>query len=279
MAGLSTGAQATLPLGAALVAKAWSDQCAIVAHGPLATSKAAQLVGGTSALDAVRARQAGAATDHPLLAKAGGKSFEPAAAPMPDAVFPCANETLAHARTVDLIAPDRDRIAVLGSRAVRIAHTGFDAQWARATENTPDLDVVPAALLAGNADRDARIFAVNSWVNREIAHAEDSEMFGRSDVWAGAATTLELGRGDCEDFAVLKLELLAASGIDREDMMLTLARDTIRRRDHALLMVRGEDGTWQMLDNVGTAPLDASLAYGYRPVMSLGASQSWLHGY
>ena len=45
-----------------------------------------------------------------------------------------------------------------------------------------------------------------------------------------------------------------------------------------MLLVKDGDG-WLMLDNVGSAPLDASQSHGYRPVMSLGAKQSWLHGY
>ena len=72
--------------------------------------------------------------------------------------------------------------------------------------------------------------------------------------------------------------MLAAAGVAREDMILTLARDLVRRRDHAVLLVKAGDG-YLMLDNVGTAPLDASQDHGYRPVMSLGARQSWLHGY
>ena len=74
------------------------------------------------------------------------------------------------------------------------------------------------------------------------------------------------------------MELLAAAGVAREDMMLTLARDLIRRRDHAVLLVKTDHGM-MMLDNVGDAPLDARSDHGYRPVMSLGAKQSWLHGY
>lgn len=279
MACWSTGVQASLPMGAAVMAKVLTDQCAATAGDAAGLSKAAQLVGGTSALEAVRARQGGTAATHPLLASAADTPFQPAAAPMPDAGSPCSDAIPGMAPIADFSAPEEGRNTILGSRTVRIMHTGFDAQWARANGDTPDLGAALPALFASDADRNARILAVNAWVNREIAHAEDTDLFGRGDYWAGAGTTLELRQGDCEDFALLKLEMLAASGIDREDMVLTLARDTIRSRDHALLMVRDADGAWQMLDNVGTAPLDASLAYGYRPVISLGASQSWLHGY
>jgi predicted transglutaminase-like cysteine proteinase len=167
---------------------------------------------------------------------------------------------------------------VLGSRLVPIARTAFDAQWQRLSASRPDMTV---ALLRLGLTRGSPVelaAKVNRWVNREIAHAEDIELYGQRDYWADAATTLRLGRGDCEDFALLKMELLAAAGVAREDMILTLARDTIRRRDHAVLLVKTDQGVL-LLDNVGATPLDATLDHGYRPVMSLGAGKRWIHGY
>lgn len=161
---------------------------------------------------------------------------------------------------------------------VPIGRTSFDAQWSRVSGARTDLASTLASMGMQNGSRRDLIASVNSWVNRRISHAEDIDLFGRSDYWADAATTLRLGRGDCEDFALLKMELLAAAGVKREDMMLTLARDLIRRRDHAVLLVKTDEG-FVMLDNVGSMPLDASSSHGYRPVMSLGAKQSFLHGY
>ena len=258
-------------------------------------SKAAQILGGESALDTIRAQQAGAPISHPLFSGAAAKPFEPAAAPRTETGNSCgiATSPFAAAAPIDLgtsgfamparpepaiaAAPRRDR--VLGSRMVPIGRTSFDAQWQRVGNSRTNLSATLLRIAADTTDRAGLARAVNAWVNREIDHAEDIDLYGRSDYWADAATTLRLGRGDCEDFALLKMELLAAAGVAREDMMLTLARDLIRRRDHAVLMVRDGDGGWLMLDNVGTAPLDAAQDYGYRPVMSLGARQSWLHGY
>lgn len=257
-------------------------------------SKAAQIIGGTSALDAIRSQQE-APSSHPLLSGAPAK-FEPAAAPAPRETMTCAlaprpfkiNPKLA-AKPAGFVAQrpgfsvfsprtqGRDGV-VLGSRMVPIGRTSFDAQWNRVSGARTNLAPTLAAISGPKSDRAELIASVNSWVNRSIGHAEDRDLFGRSDYWADAATTLRLGRGDCEDFALLKMELLAAAGIKREDMMLTLARDLIRRRDHAVLLVKTEDG-FVMLDNVGSAPLDGSQSHGYRPVMSLGAKQSFLHGY
>lgn len=257
-------------------------------------SKASQIIGGASALDAIRARQASAAPSHPLLSSAPRPPFEPAAAPVASRSGACAIEASPFASAspfqpgrTQFAAPRRDasllpsgarRDLVLGSRMVPISRTSFDAQWQRVGASRTNLSATLTRAVGSRENLGLVIASINHWVNREIEHAEDIDLYGRSDYWADAATTLRLGQGDCEDFALLKMELLAAAGVAREDMILTLARDLVRRRDHAVLLVKTDDG-YLMLDNVGSAPLDASQDHGYRPVMSLGAKQSWLHGY
>ena len=265
----------------------------LVSFAPQASSKATEIIGGASALEAIRAQQATVPASHPLFSSAPPRKFEPAAAPAPRAPSGCAigSSPFVAAGGLDFAvpglatrpmrqplfaaAPRKD--LVLGSRMVPIARTSFDAEWRRVGASRSNLSAT-LARVGADGGRTGLVASVNRWVNREIAHAEDIELFGKSDYWADAATTLRLGKGDCEDFALLKMELLAAAGVAREDMVLTLARDLIRRRDHAVLLVKDGDG-WLMLDNVGSAPLDASQSHGYRPVMSLGAKQSWLHGY
>ena len=293
--------QAATPAIAVQAVEVMASDCAapVPANAPIsigasAGSKSSQIIGGESALEAIRARQAGAPETHPLLSSAPRKPFEPAAAPVAGRNASCgigtspftavsgfdfAKSGFASARaTPSPLTSGERRDLVLGSRMVPISRTSFDAQWRRVGAHRTNLSATLARVPGAGEARGELIASVNRWVNREIDHAEDIDLFGRSDYWADAATTLRLGRGDCEDFALLKLELLAAAGVAREDMILTLARDLVRRRDHAVLLVKAGDG-YLMLDNVGTAPLDASQDHGYRPVMSLGARQSWLHGY
>jgi hypothetical protein len=61
-------------------------------------------------------------------------------------------------------------------------------------------------------------------------------------------------------------------------MYLTLARDLVRNADHAMLIVKA-DGRYWLLDNSTDRLLDASESHDYRPIMSFGTSQKWLHGY
>jgi predicted transglutaminase-like cysteine proteinase len=75
-----------------------------------------------------------------------------------------------------------------------------------------------------------------------------------------------------------KLQLLAAMGVPRGDMYLTIARDLTRRADHALLVVKLDGKHW-LLDNSTNLLLDARESYDYRPILSYSAAGTWLHGY
>ncbi|MBL0924204.1 MAG: transglutaminase-like cysteine peptidase [Sphingomonadaceae bacterium] len=171
--------------------------------------------------------------------------------------------------------------AILGSLPVNVRHTPFDRDWSFASSGK-DMRGINRALAASGArhadDEAARIEAVNSWVNRTIAFGDDRDIYGRADYWAPAAETFRRGTGDCEDFAIAKMELLSALGISRSKMRLVVARDHVRNADHAVLVVSLSDRS-VMLDNVTDQLLDARLPNDYRPIMSFSQNAKWVHGY
>ena len=71
-----------------------------------------------------------------------------------------------------------------------------------------------------------------------------------------AADTLNRGRGDCEDYALLKYALLREAGFAEDDLRLAIVRLPLLQQDHAVLAVRLE-GRWLVLDNRRFAMLDA----------------------
>lgn len=166
----------------------------------------------------------------------------------------------------------------LASARVSIKHTNFDASWNRVRrENLPrglTRDLV--ALGARRSGRD-RLSAVNAWTNTRVRDVEDAVQYGQADYWASARTTLARGAGDCEDVAIAKMQILAAMGVGRSDMYLTITRDLIRNADHAVLVVKA-DGKFWLLDNATDQLLDAATSHNYRPIMSFSTSRSWLHG-
>jgi len=177
---------------------------------------------------------------------------------------------------LDLSKPD-----VFGSVALAVARTPLDSKWQRAAAASLSPRGRLWRGLIGDArklDTGARIDLVNQWVNRRVRFADDSARFAVGDRWASAAETLRAGVGDCEDYAIAKMKLLEAAGVDRDDMFLVIAKDLVRRADHALLVVR--NGTrLVVLDNVTDRVVDAAAAQDYRPVMSYSAGKAWIHGY
>jgi predicted transglutaminase-like cysteine proteinase len=246
-------------------------------------SKTAAILGGqVSQLELIARQQAGQA--EPQLAGAApaplaGQGLEPASGS-----FGCVQ--LAAARPVyAATAPGPRTLTPLGSddflasKRLAVSRTSFDGAWNRIRrENLPR--GLAASLTAATANQPgmAKLAAVNSWANANIRYADDSVLYGRRDFWASAGSTLKRRAGDCEDIAIVKMQLLAAMGVRREDITLTIARDLARNADHALLVVKVDGRNW-LLDNNTNQVLEANQSYDYRPVLSFSTSQKWLHGY
>lgn len=251
-----------------------------------AASKAGALVGAPmSALEAMRLQQASAGSPSLIqtalapVALRATAPLEPAAPAVRIAAQHCQSSWSSVARPTSLAAvrSTTGGSDFLQSRRVAIGRTYFDAEWQRVKRDR----VAPGRelrRLTSVGAREDRLATVNAWVNNRIAYVEDRDLFRKADHWAGARVTMRLGKGDCEDIALLKMNLLSALGIPREDMILTIARDLVRRTDHAVLIVKDGD-RFVMLDNATDTVLDASLSYDYQPVLSFGDRQSWLHGY
>jgi predicted transglutaminase-like cysteine proteinase len=104
-----------------------------------------------------------------------------------------------------------------------------------------------AAQIKASAGR-AQLEKANQLVNSAIVYASDMAMHGQMDRWSSPLATLKLGKGDCEDYAILKYNLLLEAGVRAGDLRIVLVRDTSIRIDHAVLTAR-VDGRWYVLDN------------------------------
>jgi predicted transglutaminase-like cysteine proteinase len=101
---------------------------------------------------------------------------------------------------------------------------------------------IDARLDAGK-DKLAELDAVNRAVNRDIEPVTDLQLYGVSDFW-----TLPLsGKGDCEDYALLKRHLLMEAGWPASSLLMTVVRDE-KMEGHAVLTARTAQGDY-ILDN------------------------------
>ena len=248
---------------------------ALAAPASAVMSKSAAILGGRmSALERMRMQQADAALDAPANTASLAPIIPLAGNALPVAAvgFACPSLPGTPATATGTL-PLRASATFLGTERIKIGRTRFDKDWKRVSANGLSRRDLSRALGFVPADEGDLLKRVNRWVNHEIAYRSD----GRKDNWADARATLRARAGDCEDYAILKMQMLASAGIDREDMMLTLARDTLRGVDHAVLLVKTQ-GEWVMLDMQSDRVVPAAGNYGYKPVVSFAGAQSYLHG-
>lgn len=84
---------------------------------------------------------------------------------------------------------------------------------------------------------------INARVNAMIEPVTDAVQYGVAERW----TLPDTGRGDCEDFALLKKKLLIEAGVPATSLLMVVARSKLEK--HAMLILRLNDGDY-VLDNL-----------------------------
>jgi len=93
-----------------------------------------------------------------------------------------------------------------------------------------------------DAARWADLEEINASVNASVRYVTDARLYATNEYWA-----YPNGRGDCEDFALLKRKLLLQRGWGPESLLISVALDRDNLR-HAVLVVATDQGDY-VLDN------------------------------
>ena len=99
-----------------------------------------------------------------------------------------------------------------------------------------DIDLTPAAL--------KDIERVDRQVNASVQPETDTDHWGAVDRWDYPTD----GRGDCEDYALLKRRILMREGYPRQALLMTVVKDH-EGEGHAILTVKTSRGEF-ILDNL-----------------------------
>jgi predicted transglutaminase-like cysteine proteinase len=122
-----------------------------------------------------------------------------------------------------------------------------------------ECDAEPAAPLDVNLTPKTlkEVERVNKWVNMALEPVSDQDHWGLIDKWDYPTD----GKGDCEDYALLKRKLLIELGFPRQGLLMTVVKDE-RGEGHAILTLKTNHGEY-VLDNLNSElrPWDAT---GYR---------------
>jgi predicted transglutaminase-like cysteine proteinase len=247
-------------------AQAWSP-------GPASGnySKSEAILGAPSALDAILAQQKA-----PQLAAFPRLQLKAVSAPAYGAIFyvsPIAVPKPTVSAGVESGRPD-----LFGTVALRVNHTPLDAKWQAANRTGVGAEAARFVDRLKSESPFERLEAINWYVNRRVRFVDDSRQFGRPDVWSAASDTLRRRRGDCEDYAIAKLQMLRRAGLSGRDLYLVIVKDLVRRSDHAVLVARAA-GHMYVLDNGTDEVLDSETISDYRPILSFSAAGEWTHGY
>jgi predicted transglutaminase-like cysteine proteinase len=140
-------------------------------------------------------------------------------------------------------------IAALPSTSNPIASMGTAKPlqgWTKFCETYPAecaVDVSEAEVIDLTPQVWKTIVSVNQNVNSSIKAVTDQDHFGVVDVWGFP----DDGRGDCEDFQLLKRRILVEKDLPRRAMRMTVVIDELGE-GHAVLVVRTNRGDY-VLDN------------------------------
>ena len=226
------------------------------------SNKTQAILGGESRLAAILAQQSG----QPL--------------PQARAVAPAGYGVQVTNAAMPLYRPaaSMDRPDVFNSVALPIDRTSLDRRW-RKVANGP-VGAASAAFAAGLSGRSAiaKLEAVNRYVNARVSFVDDIRQYGVVDNWTSAADTLRRGRGDCEDYAIAKMQMLRRAGFAEKDLYLVILRDALRRTEHAVLVARA-DKRLLVLDNGTDRMIDSYEMPDYRPIVTFSGNRAWTHGY
>jgi len=112
------------------------------------------------------------------------------------------------------------------------AKAGLDAaslQQQLAARFSPDRipllnDWLATVNAASALKEDTKLKHVNDFVNQTIVFENDMSIWQQSDYWATPLETIGQGRGDCEDFAIIKYVSLRMAGVPSSKLRLVYAK-------------------------------------------------------
>ncbi|MDR2786849.1 MAG: transglutaminase-like cysteine peptidase [Candidatus Accumulibacter sp.] len=125
---------------------------------------------------------------------------------------------------------------------------------------------------------EARLMRVNDFINGSLAFEEDISVWDQSDYWATPLEMIGKGRGDCEDFAIIKYISLRMAGVASAKLRLVYAKARLNGMAgpvwvaHMVLAYYATPGAEPLvLDNLNGTILPASRRPDLQPVFSFNS--------
>ena len=125
---------------------------------------------------------------------------------------------------------------------------------------------------------EAKLKRVNDFINQNIGFEDDIIVWQQSDYWATPLETIGQGRGDCEDFAIIKYVSLRMAGIPVHKLRLVYVKAKLKtpagfsQQAHMVLAYYSTPSAEPLvLDNLDTTIRPASKRPDLQPVFSFNS--------
>ncbi len=139
--------------------------------------------------------------------------------------------------------------AVTASYAAVGEETSVPYGWVdfcRRYQNECESDGAAAVDINLSAKALSEINRVNHWVNAHVQPESDMDHWSLVDRWDYPLD----GKGDCEDYALLKRKMLIEMGFPRQALLMTVVKDE-SQEGHAILTLKTNKGEF-VLDNLNS---------------------------
>ena len=120
------------------------------------------------------------------------------------------------------------------------------------------------------AQRWTELNDVNTSVNSSVRYITDAALYEMSEYW-----TYPDGRGDCEDYVLLKRKLLLARGWPAETLLIGVALDRENLR-HAVLIVATDKGDFVLDNQLSTVVAWADTGYTWEKRQTALSPNVWV---
>lgn len=123
---------------------------------------------------------------------------------------------------------------------------------------------------AKNLPKREKLNLINIWVNKNLHFKSD----GPTDKWDSADKALKRGYGDCEEYVVIKYQMLIAAGYPETELYVTVGRNY--DGGHAVL-IADLDGEFRKLENNDDIlEITHPTIYNFKPVIAMNDNGAWI---
>ncbi|MGD1885833.1 MAG: transglutaminase-like cysteine peptidase [Cohaesibacteraceae bacterium] len=139
---------------------------------------------------------------------------------------------------VSVAHADLPYMEVLGATSAPIGYV----QFCQRTPNACIQQTAAPTVVQLNEASWGELLAINTHVNQTIQPITDADLYGHPEVW-----TMPTSYGDCEDYVLMKRQMLIDRGWPASALLITVVRER-SGEGHAVLTVRTDRGDF-VLDN------------------------------